>query len=44
MIVILGFIVVIGAVLGGFSLAGWHAGALVNPSEIVTIGGASLGA
>jgi chemotaxis protein MotA len=44
MIVIVGFIVVIGAVLGGFSMAGGHAGALWHPSEVVTIGGASLGA
>jgi chemotaxis protein MotA len=44
MIVIVGFIVVIGAVLGGFSMAGGHVGALVHPSEVVTIGGASLGA
>jgi chemotaxis protein MotA len=44
MIVIVGFIVVVGAVLGGFSMAGGHVGALVHPSEIVTIGGASLGA
>ena len=44
MIVIIGFIVVIGGVLGGFSMAGGHVGALYHPSEIVTIGGASLGA
>lgn len=44
MIVIVGFIVVVGAVLGGFSMAGGHVGALIHPSEIVTIGGASLGA
>ena len=44
MIVIIGFIVVIVGVLGGFSMAGGHAGALWHPSEIVTIGGASLGA
>jgi chemotaxis protein MotA len=44
MVVIVGFIVVIGAVLGGFSMAGGHVGALVHPSEIVTIGGASMGA
>lgn len=44
MIVILGFIVVIGAVLGGFSWAGGHVGALIHPSEVFTIGGASLGA
>ena len=44
MIVIVGFIVVIGCVLGGFSMAGGHVGALYHPSEIVTIGGAALGA
>ena len=44
MIVILGCIVVIGAVLGGFSIAGGHVGALIHPSELLTIGGASLGA
>jgi chemotaxis protein MotA len=43
MIVIVGAIVVIGAVLGGFSMAGVHIGALVHPSELVTIGGAALG-
>jgi len=35
---------VIGAVLGGFTWAGGHVGALIHPSEILTIGGASLGA
>lgn len=44
MIVIVGIIVVIGSVLGGFTMAGGHFGALVHPSEIVTIGGAALGA
>ncbi len=44
MFVIIGFIVVIGSVLGGFSMAGGHAEALFHPSEIVTIGGAALGA
>jgi chemotaxis protein MotA len=43
MIVIVGAIVVIGAVLGGFTMAGGHIGALIHPSELVTIGGASLG-
>jgi len=42
MIVIVGAIVVIGAVLGGFSMAGGHIGALIHPSELVTIGGAAL--
>jgi len=44
MFVIIGCIVVIGAILGGFTMAGGHVMALFHPSEIVTIGGASLGA
>ena len=36
MIVIVGCIVVIGAVLGGFSMAGGHVGSLIHPSEFVT--------
>ena len=44
MIVIIGCIVVVGAVLGGFGMAGGHVGALIHPSAIVTIASASLGA
>jgi chemotaxis protein MotA len=44
MVTIVGFIVVIGSVLGGFSMAGGHMGALIQPNELVTIGGAALGA
>lgn len=44
MIVIVGCIVVIAGVLGGFSMAGGHIASLIQPSELVTIGGASLGA
>jgi chemotaxis protein MotA len=43
MIVIIGCIVVVGAVLGGFTMAGGHIGSLIHPSEIITIGGAALG-
>src|SRR5687768_12628489 len=43
MLSIVGMIIVIGAVLGGFSMAGGHIGALIHPSEFVTIGGAALG-
>ncbi len=43
MIVIVGIIVVIGSVLGGFAMAGGHVGSLIHPSEFVTIGGAALG-
>jgi chemotaxis protein MotA len=44
MIVILGSIIVLGCVLAGFSMAGGHVGALIHPSEFVTIGGAAFGA
>jgi chemotaxis protein MotA len=44
MIVIVGCLVVCGCVLGGFLWAGGHVGALIHPSEVLTIGGASMGA
>lgn len=44
MIIIVGCIVVLGAVLAGFSWAGGHVGALIHPSELLVIGGAALGA
>jgi chemotaxis protein MotA len=44
MFVILGSIVVIASVLGGFMMAGGHVHELIHPSELVTIGGAALGA
>lgn len=44
MIVIVGCIVVLGAVLGGFTLAGGHVLALIQPAEFLSIGGAALGA
>jgi chemotaxis protein MotA len=44
MFVIVGTIVVIASVLGGFMMAGGHVHELIHPSEIVTIGGAALGA
>jgi chemotaxis protein MotA len=43
-IVIVGGLVVLGAVLVGFSMAGGHVHALVHLSEFITIGGATLGA
>jgi len=43
-ILIIGCIVVIGSVLGGFSMAGGEIMALWHLSEVVTIGGAALGA
>ena len=44
MIVIIGLVVVVRSVLGGFMMAGGHVGALIHPSELVTIGGSALGA
>ena len=40
---IIGFVVVMGCVLGGFAVHGGHIGALWQPSELVIIGGAALG-
>jgi chemotaxis protein MotA len=42
--VFIGVIVVFTAVLVGFTMAGGKVGALIHPSELVTIGGASFGA
>jgi chemotaxis protein MotA len=44
MIVIVGCLVVLGAVIGGFLWAGGSVGALIHPSELLTIGGCALGA
>ncbi len=44
MVTIGGCLLVIAAILIGFTMAGGHVAALMHPSEIVTIGGASLGA
>jgi chemotaxis protein MotA len=44
MLVIIGFIVVMGAVLVGFMGSGGHVGALFHPFEFLTIIGASFGA
>ncbi len=44
MILIIGACTVIGCVLLGFILSGGHVGALIHPAELLTIGGASMGA
>jgi chemotaxis protein MotA len=44
MVVIVGIIVVMACVLGGFTLSGGHIGALIHPAELLTIGGSALGA
>jgi chemotaxis protein MotA len=44
LLVIIGYVVVLGSVLGGFAMAGGHLAALVQPNELIIIGGAALGA
>ena len=42
MLVLLGYILVVGSVLGGYMMVGGHRRALYQPSELVIIGGAAL--
>ncbi|CNK26372.1 flagellar motor protein MotA [Yersinia frederiksenii] len=44
MLVILGYIVVLGAVFGGYIIVGGHLGALYQPAEFLIIGGGGIGA
>ncbi|WP_114193630.1 flagellar motor stator protein MotA [Edaphovirga cremea] len=44
MLVIIGYIVVLGAVLGGYMMVGGHLGALYQPAEFLIIAGAGIGA
>ncbi len=44
MFVIIGYVVVIGSVLGGYALGGGHMMALMQPLEVLMIGGGALGA
>ena len=44
MLVIVGGIVVVVCVIAGFTLSGGQIGALIHPTELLTIGGAALGA
>ncbi|MGZ5202628.1 MAG: flagellar motor stator protein MotA [Telluria sp.] len=44
MLVIIGYVLVIGAVFGGFALNGGHLAALFQPLELLMIGGAAAGA
>lgn len=44
MLVIVGYVVVLGSVFGGFALAGGHLAALWQPVELLMIGGCGLGA
>jgi chemotaxis protein MotA len=44
MLVIIGYLIILGSVFGGFALAGGHLLALMQPIEILMIGGAAFGA
>lgn len=44
MLVLIGYVVVVGSVFGGYSLAGGHLGAMYQPLELLMIGGAAFGA
>jgi chemotaxis protein MotA len=44
MLIIVGYLVVMVSVFGGFALAGGHLGALLQPIELLMIGGAASGA
>ncbi len=44
MLVIVGYILIIGCVLGGYTASGGHLAALVQPFELLIICGAALGA
>ncbi|MBO9535117.1 flagellar motor stator protein MotA [Herbaspirillum sp.] len=44
MLVIIGYVIVMASVFGGFALAGGHLGALFQPVELLMIGGAAGGA
>jgi chemotaxis protein MotA len=44
MLVIVGFVVVIGSVFGGYALAGGHLAAMLQPLELLMIGGGAFGA
>ena len=44
MLVLVGYAIVFGAIFGGFAMAGGHVGALMQPVELLMIGGGALGA
>ena len=44
MLVIIGYVVVLASIFGGFAMAGGHLAALLQPVELVMIGGGALGA
>jgi chemotaxis protein MotA len=43
-LVIVGYVAILGAVFGGFALEGGHLGSLLQPVELLMIGGSAMGA
>jgi len=43
MLILVGSVIVLGAVMGGFLMAGGHLEVLIQPSEFIVIGGAAVG-
>ena len=43
MLVIIGYLAILGAVFGGFAIAGGHLGSLLQPVELLMIGGSAIG-
>jgi len=43
-LIVLGYIIVVAAVFGGYAMVGGHLGAMFQPAELVIIAGAALGA
>ena len=44
MTVIIGYVVILASVVGGFVMAGGHVGSLIQPLEVLMIAGAAVGA
>src|SRR5437870_9216932 len=44
MLVMVGYLIVIASVFGGFALTGGHLAAMLQPVELLMIGGAAIGA
>jgi chemotaxis protein MotA len=44
MLIIIGYVIVVASVFGGYALGGGHLGAMYQPLELLIIGGAALGA
>ncbi|HRP79917.1 MAG TPA: flagellar motor stator protein MotA, partial [Aquamicrobium sp.] len=42
--IVIGFVVIMGCVIGGYMAMGGHLGVLMQPWELVIIGGAGVGA